>query len=175
MGNNATDIAKAKLNESTIAEFNRINENHTKDIVSMLQIAVEHAYDMGYKDGTGDSVMKTNNAYENGFNEGMENNCGAYTLGYVEGQKKLLDALRVIEENSHPITRQMILFHDPSQIIEHAKAYIDAEEKRNIERTETIVKCHNCKWNSGKPERPYCQLQSRPRNADYFCSDGEKR
>lgn len=38
-----------------------------------------------------------------------------------------------------------------------------------------IVRCKDCKWNSGKPNIPYCQIRSEPHRNDWYCADGERR
>lgn len=39
-----------------------------------------------------------------------------------------------------------------------------------------VVRCKDCKWNSGKPHNPVCQLHySFSKDGDYFCADGERR
>ena len=38
-----------------------------------------------------------------------------------------------------------------------------------------LARCKDCVWNSGKPDCPYCQLQSKPHEPDWFCADGERR
>ena len=37
-----------------------------------------------------------------------------------------------------------------------------------------LVRCKDCKWNTGTDNAPYCQLQSIPRAYDWFCADGER-
>lgn len=38
-----------------------------------------------------------------------------------------------------------------------------------------LVRCKDCKWNSGKPNIPYCQIRSEPHRNDWFCADGERK
>ena len=39
-----------------------------------------------------------------------------------------------------------------------------------------LIRCKDCKWNSGTARKPYCQLFPfmRTRKADWFCADGER-
>lgn len=38
-----------------------------------------------------------------------------------------------------------------------------------------IVRCVNCKWNTGSKLFPYCQQLQKSRRHDWFCADGEER
>ncbi len=44
-----------------------------------------------------------------------------------------------------------------------------------IVRQPEIVRCKECKWNSGSENFPYCQIMSAGRKPDWFCADGERR
>ena len=38
-----------------------------------------------------------------------------------------------------------------------------------------LVRCKDCKWNSGTAEKPFCMMRSVPSPADWFCADGEPK
>ena len=38
-----------------------------------------------------------------------------------------------------------------------------------------LIRCEKCKWNSGTPLNPYCQIYSMGRVPAWFCADGERR
>ena len=40
---------------------------------------------------------------------------------------------------------------------------------------EAVVRCKDCKWNSGTAEKPFCMMRSVPSPADWFCADGEQK
>ena len=54
-------------------------------------------------------------------------------------------------------------------IIPHLK-----DNKVEIE-SRPLVLCENCKWNSGTPARPYCQLYSTGHDKAWFCASGEEK
>ena len=43
------------------------------------------------------------------------------------------------------------------------------------DKIQPLVRCKDCKWNSGKPNTPYCQIRSEPHRNDWFCADGERK
>ena len=43
------------------------------------------------------------------------------------------------------------------------------------EKPKELVRCKDCKWNSGNRNFPYCQTTSKGHEPDWFCADGEKK
>ena len=37
-----------------------------------------------------------------------------------------------------------------------------------------LIRCKDCKWNSGTHDFPYCQRQNVPISPDWFCAGGER-
>lgn len=37
-----------------------------------------------------------------------------------------------------------------------------------------LIRCKDCKWNSGTTEKPFCMMRSVPSLKDWFCADGER-
>ena len=50
------------------------------------------------------------------------------------------------------------------------------EELRKAESEEfvRVVRCEDCKWNSGSEHNPWCQRFNMPFDAGWFCADGER-
>ena len=46
---------------------------------------------------------------------------------------------------------------------------------RMLHQPRSVVGCYRCKWNSGTPDKPYCQRQSIGHPSDWYCADGEFR
>jgi len=44
-----------------------------------------------------------------------------------------------------------------------------------LKELEAVVRCKDCKWNSGTAKKPFCMMRSVPSPADWFCADGERR
>lgn len=44
-----------------------------------------------------------------------------------------------------------------------------------LKEQEAVVRCKDCKWNSGTAEKPFCMMRSVPSPADWFCADGERK
>ena len=56
------------------------------------------------------------------------------------------------------------LTHDRNQ---YQKGYKDRDDQ--------IVRCEDCKWNTGTEHNPICQKLSIPTCAGWFCADGERK
>lgn len=50
-----------------------------------------------------------------------------------------------------------------------------AEQFKNVFKDFVqVIRCKDCKWNSGTAEKPFCMMQSVPRPKDWFCAEGER-
>ena len=58
---------------------------------------------------------------------------------------------------------------------EQGKRKFLIDEQGNITPLPEIVRCKDCKWNSGTAEKPICMMRSVPSPADWFCADGEQK
>ena len=56
----------------------------------------------------------------------------------------------------------------------YREAYAKGYETGYEQRDDDIVRCKDCKWNTGTDDAPYCQLQSISRSSDWYCADGER-
>ena len=137
------------------------------EVSKALKGEFKRAWDSGYRHGL-----------EKGLNNAAKSDASAYAVGYESGQKELLEALRVIAKKYPSFVHTVIKERGAVEIFELAKRYLEIENSVNSEKRkdeEFIVRCMDCKWNSGTPAMPYCQLQSQHRIELDFCSHGERK
>jgi len=53
-----------------------------------------------------------------------------------------------------------------------AQETIDSFDAHNAPE---LIRCKDCKWNSGTENFPYCQILSAGREQNWFCADGKHR
>lgn len=74
------------------------------------------------------------------------------------------------------------IYHDAEWALEHNKITLGEFDERikPLADVEAVVRCKDCKWNSGYGRGMYvcfctCYKTGTPHKDDWFCADGERK
>ena len=65
----------------------------------------------------------------------------------------------------------LALLKEQEAEIEKLRRYVNGFSRDAI----PVVRCKDCKWNSGTHDIPHCQIDNIPISPDWFCAAGERR
>lgn len=98
--------------------------------------------------------------------------CSHYTgtVGFGCMEDLMSDALALLKEHEDSIR---ILISDLEDLQKEHDKLLDKKIPL-ITNGQEVVRCKDCKWNSGTHDFPYCQSQNVPISPDWFCAGGER-